>query len=68
MFKSTGLHVLPEKPYLGASADGKLLYTHLQAHAVLVALKTCPYSIDGNLTISQTSYEISDKYGKKFFM
>ena len=27
LFKSTGLHLLPEKPYLGASADGKLLYT-----------------------------------------
>lgn len=68
LFEPTSLYLLPEKSYLGASADGKLLCTSVDTCCIGCLVIKCPYSIDGTLTISLTPDEISDKYGKKFFM
>ena len=67
-FEPTGLYLLPEKSYLGASADGKLLCTSVDTCCIGCLEIKCPYSIDGTLTVSLTPVEIADKYGKKFFM
>ena len=68
LFEPTGLFLLPEKSYLGASADGKLTCTSVDTCCIGCLEIKCPYSIDGTLTISLTPDEIADKYGKKFFM
>ena len=67
-FEPTGLYLLPEKSYLGASSDGKLTCTSVDTCCIGCLEIKCPYSIDGQLTISLTPDEIADMYGKKFFM
>ena len=64
----TGLHLMPEKPYLGASSDGKVIYTNIDTCCVGCLEVKCPYSIEGNVTVQLTPDEIVDKYGDKFFM
>ena len=67
--ESTGLHLLPEKPYLGASSDGKVIYTNIVDTCCIGCLEVkYPYSIEGNVTVELTTDEIEQKYGKKFFM
>ena len=65
-FEPTGLHLLPEKCYLGASSDGKLLCTSVDTCCYGCLEIKCPYGIDGSLTITLTPDEIAEKYGKKF--
>ena len=65
-FEPTGLHLLPEKCYLGASSDGKLLCTSVDTCCCGCLEIKCPYSIDGSLTINLTPNEIAEKYGKNF--
>ena len=63
--ESTGLRLLPEKTYLGASSDGRVIYTNIDTCYVGCLEVKCPYSIEGNVT---TPEEIEKKYGNKFFM
>ena len=48
LFEPTSLYLLPEKSYLGASADGKLLCTSVDTCCIGCLVIKCPYSIDGN--------------------
>ena len=66
--ESTGLRLLPEKPYLGASSDGKVIYTNIDTCCIGCLEVKCPYSIEGNVTVELTPDEIEQKYGRKFFM
>ena len=66
--ESTGLRLLPEKPYLGASSDGKVIYTNIDTCCIGCLEVKCPYSIEGNVTVELTPDKIEQKYGKKFFM
>ena len=66
--ESTGLHLLPEKPYLGASSDGRVIYRNIDTCCIGCLEVKCPYSIEGNVTVELTPDEIEKKYGKKFFM
>ena len=66
--ESTGLRLLPEKPYLGASSDGRVIYTNIDTCCVGYLEVKCPYSIEGNVTVELTPDEIEEKYGNKFFM
>ena len=66
--ESTGLCLLPEKPYLGASSDGKVVFANIDTCCIGCLEVKCPYSIEGNVTIELTPDEIEQKYGKKFFM
>ena len=52
--ESTGLHLLPEKPYLGASSDRKVIYTNIDTCCIGCLKVKCPYSIEGNVTIELT--------------
>ena len=51
MFEPTGLYLLPEKCYLGASSDGKLLCTSVDTCCYGCLEIKCPYSIDGTVTM-----------------
>ena len=66
--ESTGLRLLPEKAYLGASSDGSVIYTNIDTCCVGCLEVKCPYSIEGNVTVQLTPEEIEKKYGNKFFM
>lgn len=68
VFEPTGLHLLPEKSYLGASSDGKLLCTSVDTCCYGCLEIKCPYSIDGTVTIALTPNEIAENFGKNFFM
>ena len=63
VLEPTGLHLLQEKGYLGASSDGKLLCTSVDTCCYGLEIK-CPYSID---TITLTPNEIAEKFEKNFF-
>jgi len=45
--ESTGLHLLPEKPYLGASSDERVIYMNIDTHCVGCLEVKCPYNIEG---------------------
>jgi len=66
VFEPTGLYLLPEKSFLGASSDGKLLCTSVDTCCYGCLEIKCPYSIDGTVTVNLTPYEIADKFGNKF--
>lgn len=63
----TGLHLLPEKSFLGASSDGKILCKSVDTCCYGCLEIKCPYSIKGTVTIELTPYEIADKF-PEFFM
>ena len=65
--EQTGLHLLPEKYYLGMSSDGKLLCVSVDTCCYGCPEIKCPYSIDGSLIITLTPNEIAEKYGNKTF-
>ena len=64
----TGLYLLPEKSYLGASSDGKVFCSNLDTCCVGCIEIKCPYSIDGCVTVELDPDEIERKYGRNFFM
>ena len=68
VFQPTGLYLLPEKSYLGASSDGKLLCTSVDTCCYGCLEIKCPYSIDGTVIVTLTPYEIAEKFGKKIFL
>ena len=59
--ESTGLCLLPEKSYLGASSDGKMIYTNIDTCCIGYHEVKCPYSIEGNVTMELTPDEIEQK-------
>ena len=66
--EQTGLYLLPEKSYLGASSDGKVFCSNLDTYCVGCIEIKCSYSIDGCVTVELDPDEIERKYGRKFFM
>ena len=66
VFEPTGLYLLPEKCYLGASSGGKLLCTSVDTCCYGCLEIKCPYSIDGTVTVTLVPNEIADKFGEKF--
>ena len=58
--EQSGLHLLPEKSYLGASSDGKLRCTSADTCCNGCLEIKCPYSIDGSVTNTLSPDEISD--------
>ena len=68
VFESAGLSLLAEKPYLGASSDGRLTCKSVDACCIGCLEIKCPYSIKGSLTITLTPDKIANQYGKHFFM
>lgn len=63
----TGLHLLPDKSFLGASSDGKILCKSIDTCCYGCLEIKCPYSIKGTVTIELTPYEIAEQF-PEFFM
>ena len=66
--EDSGLHLMPEKAYLGASSDGKVTCTSVDTCCSGCLEIKCPYSIDKCITVEMTPGEIADKFGEKFFL
>ena len=56
----TGLCLLPEKTYLGASSDGRMIYANIDTCCVGCLEVKRPYSIEGNVTVQLTPEEIEN--------
>ena len=63
----TGLHLLPEKSFLAASSDGKILCRSTDTCCYGCLEIKCPYSIKGAITIELTPMEIAEQF-PDFFM
>ena len=65
--EASGLHLLPNKSFIGASPDGRILCRNIDTcnHGCLEI--KCPYSINHNVTVTMTPEEIADEY-PDFFM
>ena len=60
--KASGLHLMPDKSFIGASSDGKVLCRNVDTcNRGCLEIK-CPYSINGKVTVSMTPTEIPNKY------
>ena len=64
----SGLHLMSNKSYLGASSDGIVLCTNVETLCRGCVEVKCPYSIEKCVTVELTPTEIADKYGSKFYM
>ena len=65
--EASGLHLLPDKSFIGASSDGKVLCRNADTCSRGCLEIKCPYSVDHHITISMTPTEIADTY-PNFFM
>ena len=63
-----GLHLMPEKSYLGASSDGKVFCTSVDTCCNGCIEIKCPYSIEKSITIELTPDDIAREFGDKFFI
>ena len=64
----SGLQLMVEKPFLGASSDGKVYCRSANTCCIGCTETKCPYSIDECVTIELSPDEIEEKFGYKFFM
>ena len=63
----SGLHLMPNRSFIGASSDGKVLCRNADTCSRGCLEIKCPYSINGQVTVSMNPTEISDKH-PDFFM
>ena len=63
-----GLHLMPEKSYLGASSDGKVFCTSVDTCCTGCIEIKCPYSIEKSITIELSLDDIAREFGNNFFM
>ena len=61
--KKCGLHLLPDKSYLGASSDGLVTCASVDTNCHGCLEIKCPYSIDKVVTIEMSPMEIADRFG-----
>jgi len=66
--KESGLHLIPDKAYLGASSDGLVTCTSVDLCCQGCLEIKCPYSIDKVITVEMSPMEIAERFGDKFFM
>ena len=64
----SGLHLMPNKSYLGASSDGIVLCSNVDTSCRGCVEVKCPYSIEKCITVEMTPSEIASKFGQKLFM
>ena len=65
--EASGLHLMPEKSFIGASSDGKILCRNVHTCSWGCLEIKCPYSIKGQITVSMSPTEIADEH-PAFFM
>ena len=57
----SGLHLMPEKAYLGASTDGIIVCRSVDTCCIGCLKMKSPYSIDGNVTVEISPQNIAEK-------
>ena len=62
----SGLHLMPEKAYLGASTDGIVVCRSVDTCCIGCFEIKCPYSIDGNITVEMSPQNIAEKFDDFF--
>ena len=65
--EASGLHLMPDRCFIGASSDGKILCRNADTCSRGCLEIKCPYSINGHTTVSMTPTEIADEH-PDFFM
>jgi len=65
--EASGLHLMPDRSFIGASSDGKVLCKNVDTCCWGCLEIKCPYSINGQVTVSMSPMEIADKH-TDFFM
>ena len=60
--EASGLHLLPDKSFIGASSEGNVLCRNADTCSRGCLEIKCPYSVDHHTTISMTPTEIADTY------
>ena len=60
--EASSLHLMPDKSFIGASSDGKVLCRNLDTCNCRCIEVKCPYSINRQVTVSITPTEIADKH------
>ena len=63
-----GLHLMPERSFLGATSDGKVVCTSVDTSCTGCLEIKCPYSIENTVTIELSPDDIAREFGDKFFM
>ena len=66
--KQSGLHLMPDKAFLGASSDGLVTCTNVDTCCLGCLEIKCPYSIYKKLTVEMTPTAIADKFGDRFIL
>ena len=64
--RDSGLTLLEEKSFLGASSDGIVTCANADLNVVGCLEVKCAFSVDGKSVVNLTPNEIADKFGKKF--
>ena len=64
--RDSGLTLLEETPFLGASSDGIITCANADLNVVGCLEVKCAFSVDGESVVNLTPNEIADKFGKKF--
>ena len=60
--EASGLHLMPDRSFIGASSDGKVLCRNVDTCSRGYLEIKCPYSINGQVTVSMNPTEISEKH------
>ena len=63
-----GLHLMPERSFLGASSDSKVVCTSVDTCCTGCIEIKCPYSIEKTVTIELSPDDIAREFRDKFFM
>ena len=63
----TGLTLMPQHSYIGASGDGVISGHRHHSDKGVLEIK-CPYSIQGNIVYDMSPLQIAQKYPKNFFL
>ena len=62
----SGLHLMPENAYLGTSTDTIVVCRSVNTCCIGCLKTTCPYSIDGNVTVKISLQNIAEKFDNFF--
>ena len=65
--EASGLHLMPEKSFIGTSSDGKVLCRNVDTCSWGCLEIKCPYSINSQITVSMSPTEVADAH-PAFFM
>jgi len=62
-----GLYLMPDRSFIEASSDGKVFCKNVDTCCWGCLEIKCPYSINGQVTVSMSPMEIADKHTDFFY-